>query len=83
MRRRGKLRVALHCDLPLRYLARMRYDVEVHLKKTPRPEEHPQPRHRPTTSVVRYDYFGRVTSSPETRSRSETSDPSPYPLTPA
>jgi predicted XRE-type DNA-binding protein len=43
----------------LRFIARLGYDLEVHLKKTPRLEERPQLRHHPTTSVVRSDYYGR------------------------
>lgn len=47
----------------VRYIARAGYDIEVHLKKTPRLEHRPEPR-RPTGSVVRHDYYGRVTTSP-------------------
>jgi hypothetical protein len=43
----------------LRYIARAGYDIEVHLKKTPRLEEHPKPRCRPVSTVVRHDYYGR------------------------
>ena len=42
----------------VRYIARAGYDIEVHLKKTPRLEEHPEPRRRPASTVIRYDYFG-------------------------
>jgi hypothetical protein len=46
----------------IRYIARAGYDIEVHLKKTPRLEQRPKPR-RPTSDVVRYDYYGRVIKS--------------------
>ncbi|HEV8237242.1 MAG TPA: hypothetical protein VGP84_21675 [Gemmatimonadaceae bacterium] len=42
----------------VRYIARAGYDIEVHLKKTPRLEVRPKPR-RPVSTVVRYDYYGR------------------------
>ena len=41
----------------IRYIARAGYDIEVHLKKTRRLEQRPKPR-RPTSTVVRYDYYG-------------------------
>ena len=47
----------------VRYIARTGYDIEVHLKKTPRLEERPTPRCRPVSTVVRYDYYGRKVSS--------------------
>ena len=47
----------------VRYIARAGYDIEVHLKKTPRLEQRPEPR-RPGSTVIRYDYYGRVTTSP-------------------
>jgi hypothetical protein len=43
-----------------RYIAQSGYDIEVHLKRTPRLEERPKPRNRATSSVVRYDYYGHV-----------------------
>lgn len=43
----------------IRYIAQAGYDIEVHLKKAPRAEQRPKPP-RPTRSVVRYDYYGRV-----------------------
>lgn len=43
----------------VRYIARAGYDIDVHLKKMPRLEEHPKPRRRPVSTVVRYDYYGR------------------------
>jgi len=43
----------------VRYLARAGYDIEVHLKKTSRLEHRPEPR-RPTSVVLRYDYYGQV-----------------------
>ena len=46
----------------VRYIARAGYDIEVHLKKTPRLENRPQPRRRPMTTVVRYDYYGSKVS---------------------
>ena len=46
----------------IRYIARAGYDIEVHLKRTPRLEQRPKPR-RPTSAVVRYDYYGRVVES--------------------
>jgi hypothetical protein len=45
----------------VRYIARAGYDIEVHLKKTPRLEQRPEPR-RPTSTVIRYDYYGRATT---------------------
>jgi len=42
----------------VRYIARAGYDIDVHLKRTPRLEERPKPR-RPESTVVRYDYYGR------------------------
>jgi hypothetical protein len=45
----------------LRYVAHAGYDIEVHLKRTPRFEERPKPR-RPVSTVVRYDYYGRRVS---------------------
>lgn len=42
----------------IRYIARAGYDVEVHLKQTPRLEHRPKPR-RPTSTVVRYNYYGQ------------------------
>jgi predicted XRE-type DNA-binding protein len=42
----------------VRYIARAGYDVEVHLKRTPRFEERPTPRHHPASTVLRYDYYG-------------------------
>ena len=42
----------------VRYIAKAGYDIEVHLKMTSRYEERPKPR-RPTSSVRRYDYYGR------------------------
>ena len=47
----------------VRYIARAGYDVEVSLKKTPRLEQRPKPR-RPSIAVVRYDYYGQLTTSP-------------------
>jgi hypothetical protein len=41
----------------IRWIARAGYDIEVHLKKTQRLEHHPKPR-QPTSTVVRYDYYG-------------------------
>src|SRR4051812_46094491 len=41
----------------IRYIARAGYDIEVHLKKTQRREYRPKPR-QPTSTVVRYDYYG-------------------------
>lgn len=41
----------------IRYIARAGYDIEVHLKKTQRLEQRPKPR-RPTSTVVRYNYYG-------------------------
>jgi hypothetical protein len=46
----------------IRYLASAGYDIEVHLKKTPRLEPRPEQR-RSTSTVVRYDYYGRVIAS--------------------
>jgi len=46
----------------VRYIARAGYDIEVHLKTTPRLEQRPEVR-RPTSAVVRYDYYGRVVDS--------------------
>lgn len=43
----------------IRYIAGAGYDIEVHLKKTPRYEQRPELR-RPTSTVVRYDYYGRA-----------------------
>jgi len=60
--RRGDLR-RFSLARVVRYIARAGYDIEVHLKKTPRLEHHSEPR-RPRSSVVRYDYYGRVTTSP-------------------
>jgi len=42
----------------IRYIARAGYDIEVHLKKTPRLEHRPKP-HRPVSTVVRYNYYGK------------------------
>ena len=47
----------------VRYIAGAGYDIEIHLKKTSRLERRPKP-HQPSSSVVRYDYHGRVTPSP-------------------
>ena len=60
----------------LRYIARAGYDVEVHLKRTPRLEQRPKPR-RPTSSVIRYDYYGHVVPNvlPEAATRMEDSLP--------
>jgi hypothetical protein len=52
----------------VRYIARAGYDVVVSLKKTPRLEQRPQPR-RPCSTVVRYDYYGRVTTLPGSTAR--------------
>lgn len=57
--RRGDLR-RFSLDRLLRYIARAGYDVEIHLKRTPRHEERPTPRRVPTSSVVRYDYWGQA-----------------------
>jgi len=46
----------------VRYVARAGYDIEVHLKKTPRLELRSEPR-RSTSTVVRHDYYGRVVRS--------------------
>ena len=46
----------------VRYIARAGYDIEVHLKRTPRLEQRPELR-CPTSIVVRYDYYGRVIAS--------------------
>lgn len=43
----------------MRYIACAGYDIEVHLKRTPRREQRTAP-HLPTSSVVRYDYYGRA-----------------------
>ena len=43
----------------MRYIARAGYDIEVHLKKTPRLEQHPK-LPRPTSTVVRYNYYGQL-----------------------
>ena len=43
----------------LRYIARFGYDIEIHLKKRPRLEQRPRPP-RPSSTVVRYDYYGRA-----------------------
>jgi helix-turn-helix protein len=45
----------------LRFAARSGHDIEVHLKTMPRLEERPQPRHHPTSTVIRFDYYGRAT----------------------
>ena len=42
----------------VRYIARAGYDIELHLKKTSRLEQRPRPP-RQTSTVVRYDYYGR------------------------
>lgn len=42
----------------IRYIARAGYDIEVHLKRTQRLENRPKP-HRPTSMVVRYNYYGQ------------------------
>src|SRR5690348_2851786 len=47
----------------LRFAARSGHDIEVHLKTTPRLEERPQPRHHPTSTVIRFDYYGRPTGA--------------------
>ena len=47
----------------VRYISRAGYDIEVHLKRTSRLERRPKP-HQPSSSVVRYDYYGRITPSP-------------------
>lgn len=44
----------------IRFVARTGHDVEVHLKRTPRLEERPKPRHNPRSTVRRYDYYGRL-----------------------
>jgi predicted XRE-type DNA-binding protein len=59
--RRGDLRRFSLARI-VRYLARAGYDIEVQLKKTPHREHRPQPR-RLCSTVVRFDYYGRVTSS--------------------
>ena len=43
----------------LRYIACAGYDIEVHLKRTQRFEQRPELR-RSTSTVVRYDYYGRI-----------------------
>ena len=43
----------------IRFLARAGHDIEVHLKRTPRLEERPKPRHQPRSTVCRYDYYGQ------------------------
>jgi hypothetical protein len=42
----------------IRYIAHAGYDIEVHLRKTPRLEQRPKPP-RPTSTVVRYNYYGQ------------------------
>jgi len=42
----------------IRYIARAGYDIEVHLKRTPRLEHRPK-LPRPTSMVVRYNYYGQ------------------------
>ena len=59
--RRGDLR-RFSLGRIVRYIAKAGYDIEVHLKKTSRLEERPKPR-QPTSSVRRYDYYGRPTDS--------------------
>src|SRR5512138_3919555 len=56
--RRGDLRRFSLARL-IRYIARAGYDIEVHLKKTPRLEERVSPR-RPVSAVRRYDYYGQM-----------------------
>ena len=56
--RRGDLRRFSLARI-IRYIARAGYDIEVHLKETPRLEQRRE-RPRPTSTVVRYDYYGRV-----------------------
>ena len=55
--RRGDLRRFSLARI-VRYIAGTGYDIEIHLKKTPRFEERPKPR-RPAGTVVRYDYYGQ------------------------
>ena len=53
----------------IRYIARAGYDIEVHLKKTHRLEHRPKPR-QPTSTVVRYNYYGEPEQdSPDDRLR--------------
>lgn len=56
--RRGDLR-RFSLDRIVRYIARAGYDIEVRLKPTVRLDDRPKPRQRPTSSVARYDYYGR------------------------
>jgi hypothetical protein len=58
--RRGDLR-RFSLERIVRYIARAGYDIEVHLKTTPRLEQRREPP-RPASMVVRYDYYGRITS---------------------
>jgi hypothetical protein len=43
----------------VRYITNAGYDIEVHLKRTARYEDRPKPR-GPTSTVRRYDYYGRA-----------------------
>lgn len=61
--RRGRIRRFSLARI-VRYVARAGYDIEVHLKRTPRFEDRPAPR-RPTGSVRRYDYFGQIVGKTE------------------
>ena len=56
--RRGDLRRFSLARI-VRYIARAGYDIEVHLRQTPRLEQRTKPQ-RPASTVVRYDYYGRV-----------------------
>jgi len=44
----------------IRFVASTGYDIEVHLKKTPRLEERPKPRYQPVGIVRRYNYYGQL-----------------------
>lgn len=44
----------------IRFVASTGYDIEVHLKKTPRLEDRPRPRFRAIGGVWRYNYYGRL-----------------------
>ena len=47
----------------IRYIAHAGYDIEVHLKRTQRLEQRPQSR-PPTSTVVRYNYYGQPEQDP-------------------
>lgn len=56
----------------VRYIARAGYDVEVHLKYTRRLEHRPKPR-RPTSTVIRFDYYGNAVTQVDDRPSSADS----------